>query len=103
MPSLSIVLASQVPWLRGFVRAVRAVTPLPVVPHPEEEDRKMLRQLVGEGCRQGWSAWAPSSGTEPGLGTSQQEPHTAAQTQDQDPTQLHALPSVPRCLLEVKE
>ena len=46
---------------------------------------------------------AQRSGTEPGLGTSQQEPYMAAKTQDQDPTQLHALPSVPRCLLEVKE
>lgn len=85
------------------MKVVRAVTSLPVVPHPEEEDRKMLRQLVGEGCRQGWSVRAPSAGTEPGLGISQQEPHTAAQAQDQDPTQLHALPSVPRGLLEVKE
>ena len=35
------------------MRAEIAVTSVPVVPHPEEEDRKMLRELVGEGCRQG--------------------------------------------------
>ena len=41
------------PMAEGHVRAEIAVTSVPVVPHPEEEDRKMLRELVGEGCRQG--------------------------------------------------
>lgn len=56
------------------MRAVRAITSLAAVPHSEEEDHKMLRELVGEDADRDDGDRAQRSGTEPGLGTSQQEP-----------------------------